>query len=89
VTGLASFRKHRMDEMGGGGQWPEDAPPNPPAPPSVGIEAVRGTKRIADDHAVESQLRGPEAAPSSSYVRIHQDEVTRRRTLPIFGQLST
>ena len=35
VTGVASFRKRRMDEMGGQ-QWPADSPPDPPAPPSVG-----------------------------------------------------
>jgi formate dehydrogenase iron-sulfur subunit len=85
VTGLASFRKHRMDEMGGQ-QWPAEAPPDPPAPPSVGIEAVRGTRRIVDDHTAEMERRGPDAAPTSSYVRIHQDEVTRRRSLPILGQ---
>ena len=86
VTGVASFRKHRMDEMGGGQQWPAEAPPDPPAPSSVGVEAVRGTQQIMEDHAREREHRGPEAAPSSSYVRVQQDEVTRRRSLPILGQ---
>ena len=54
VTGVASFRKHRMDEMGGGQQWPDEAPPDPPAPPSVGIEAVRGTQHIMEDHAARA-----------------------------------
>lgn len=90
VTGLASFRKHRMDEMGGGGQqWPETAPPDPPAPASVGIEAVRGTHRIMEDHTSEIERRGPDASPNSSYVRVHQDAVTRRRTLPLLGQAGT
>jgi len=86
VTGVASFRKRRMDEMGGGQPWPEEAPPDPPAPPSVGIEAVRGTRHIMEDHLRERERRGPDAAPTSSYVRVHQDEVTRRRSLPILGQ---
>jgi formate dehydrogenase iron-sulfur subunit len=85
VTGVASFRKRRMDEMGGQ-QWPAEAPPDPPAPPSVGIEAVRGTQQIMEDHIRERERRGPDAAPASSYVRVHQDEVTRRRSLPILGQ---
>ncbi|HEY5940133.1 MAG TPA: hypothetical protein VIT87_04885, partial [Gemmatimonadales bacterium] len=73
-------------EMGGGQQWPDEAPPDPPAPPSVGIEAVRGTQHIMEDHLRERERRGPDAAPTSSYVRVHQDEVTRRRSLPILGQ---
>ncbi|MEA2722960.1 MAG: formate dehydrogenase iron-sulfur subunit [Gemmatimonadales bacterium] len=85
VTGVASFRKRRMDEMGGQ-QWPDESPPDPPAPPSVGIEAVRGTQHIMEDHVRERERRGPDAPPSSSYVRVHQDEVTRRRSLPILGQ---
>ena len=39
-----------------------------------------------EDHVHERERRGPDAAPSSSYVRVHQDEVTRRRSLPILGQ---
>jgi len=84
VTGAVSFRKRRMDEMGGGdGGTPMV---NAPAPPSVGIEAVRGTQRIVDDHTVERERRGSGALPTSSYVRVHLDEVTRRRSLPILGQ---
>ena len=60
--------------------------PAPPAPADVGIEAVRGTQRIMEDHAAERERRGPDAAPSSSFVRVHQDEVSRRRSLPILGQ---
>jgi hypothetical protein len=86
VTGVVSFRKRRMDEMGGGQQWPEEAPPDPPAPASVGIEAVRGTQQIMEDHERERERRGSDAAPSSTYVRVHQDEVSRRRSLPILGQ---
>ena len=87
ITGVVSFRKRRMDEMGGG-DGPEHTGPAPdaPAPPSVGIEAVRGTQRIMEDHELEREARGPDAAPSSSYVQIHLDERTRRRSLPILGQ---
>jgi len=47
---------------------------------------VRGTQRIMEDHELEREARGPDAAPSSSYVHIHLDERTRRRSLPILGQ---
>jgi formate dehydrogenase iron-sulfur subunit len=87
LTGVVSFRKRRMDEMGGDDRGPAGgASPEPPAPPSVGIEAVRGTHRIMEDHASERERRGPDASPSSSYVRVHLDEQTRRRSLPILGQ---
>lgn len=85
VSGVVSFRKRRMDELGGDSDAP-DAPPNGPAPASVGIEAVRGTQQIMIDHTSEQERRGPDAAPSSSYVRVHLDEQTRRRSLPILGQ---
>ena len=87
ITGVVSFRKRRMDELGGDDE-PAGAGPTPsaPAPASIGIEAVRGTHRIAEDHATERQSRGPDAAPSSSYVHVHLDERARRRSLPILGQ---
>ena len=87
ITGVVSFRKRRMDEMGGG-DGPENPGPVPdaPAPPSVGIEAVRGTQRIWENHELERGARGPDAAPSSSYVQVHLDERARRRSLPILGQ---
>jgi formate dehydrogenase iron-sulfur subunit len=87
ITGVVSFRKRRMDEFGGDNE-PAGAGPTPsaPAPASIGIEAVRGTHRIAEDHAMERQTRGPDAAPSSSYVHVHLDERARRRSLPILGQ---
>jgi formate dehydrogenase iron-sulfur subunit len=87
ITGAVSFRKRRMDELGGDNE-PAGAGPTPsaPAPASIGIEAVRGARRIAEDHAMEQQSRGPDAAPSSSYVHVHLDERTRRRSLPILGQ---
>jgi formate dehydrogenase iron-sulfur subunit len=87
VTGVLSFRKRRMDELGTNPE-PSGAGPTPggPAPAAIGIEAVRGTQRIAEDHERERQNRGPDAAPSSSYVRVERDEQQRRRTLPILGQ---
>jgi formate dehydrogenase iron-sulfur subunit len=86
VTGLVSFRKNRMDGMGDGGE-PHDPPETaPPAPPAVGIEAVRGTEQIMHEHEKERGIRGDDAAPSSSYVRVHQSETVRRRSLPILGQ---
>jgi formate dehydrogenase iron-sulfur subunit len=85
VSGVVSFRKRRMDEMGGGPAAP-DTSPDEPAPPSVGIEAVRGTHRIMEDHVSDQELRGTDAAPQSSYVRVHLDEKARRRSLPILGQ---
>jgi formate dehydrogenase iron-sulfur subunit len=87
ITGVVSLRKRRMDGLGGDDE-PAGAGPTPsaPAPASIGIEAVRGTHQIAEDHAMERQSRGPDAAPSSSYVRVHLDEQARRRSLPILGQ---
>jgi hypothetical protein len=76
-----------MEELGGeSGPAGAGPVPSPPAPASIGIEAVRGARQIAEEHAVEREHRGPDATPSSSYVRVHQDERARRRTLPILGQ---
>ena len=63
VTGLVSFRKNRMDELGGddGGRG-APAAPDVPAPPSVGIEAVRGTHRLVRERAMDEQPR-PRSLP--------------------------
>ncbi|MEP6574090.1 MAG: 4Fe-4S dicluster domain-containing protein [Gemmatimonadota bacterium] len=85
-TGLVSFRKNRMDEMGDDGDPPAPPRGTGPAPAAIGIEAVRGTEQIARDHVAERKARGSDAAPSSSYVRVERSEQDRRRSLPIMGQ---
>ena len=82
-TGVASFRKHRMVRWAA--KWLRRL--RRIARPHLSDRGGSGDERIMEDHVRERDHRGPDAAPSSSYVRVHQDEVTRRRSLPILGQV--
>lgn len=69
VTGLVSFRKHRIDEIGrdDGGNGATRVPPGV-APPSVGIDAVRGTERLQREMAAKEAPPRPRSLPVLGHV---------------------
>jgi formate dehydrogenase iron-sulfur subunit len=89
VTSVVSFRKNRMDEMGGSA--PDGAPDGgrtPPPSPPPGAGAVEGTRRMLADHDAERRRReSPDPdAPRSLFERIADanNASRRRRELPLF-----
>jgi formate dehydrogenase iron-sulfur subunit len=84
ATSVVSFRKNRMDEMGGDGGGGEA-----PSAPAPGADAVTATERMLRDHEAEGQRREEDpGSPKSLFERIHAaNEATRRsRALPIFPE---
>lgn len=65
VTGLVSLRKQRMDDIGRDGGGSPAPAPTPPgvAPPSVGIDAVRGTERMQREMAAKEAAPRPRSLP--------------------------
>jgi formate dehydrogenase iron-sulfur subunit len=64
ATALVSFRKKRMDEGDGdGADADQPAAPSGVAPPSVGIDAVKGTERLHREMAAKEAARPPRSLP--------------------------